>query len=222
MSKDKGKGKVNIEKWLGIITVAISIVALFFSWQSNRLSSQQANAQVIILDAAWNGGGYRATQNGQDATCKHIFRLTNLGGTSTALTSYKVKISFEQNELEFENSFPRIAKPDKLIPQIGNFEIYLLISTSQIDIPNLLDNKDVLEIPHPIEPYSTFDIQTAVNFSYDGIGNFESPRYNEPKSYYFDPSKLEGYTPIMLSYIFKTATGQEIKSPAVGCWYVKN
>lgn len=217
--KDKGKGNITI--WISLVTVAASIIALFFSWQANTLASQQATAQIIVVDTAWNGGGYRSTENGQQATCKHMIRLINLGGVPTAITGYKVKISFGQNELEFENSFPRIVKPDKLTPQIGNFEVFLLLETSQVDIPNLLDNKNVLELPHQIEPYGTFDIQTAVNFSYDVRLTLESPRYNEPESFFFDPSKLESFIPMMLSYFFQTATGQEIKIPAVACWYIK-
>ncbi len=218
MSKDKGKGKVNIERWLGIITVAISIIALFFSWQSNRLSSQQATAQVVVLDATWNGSDYHEIGNGQAASCQHIFRLSNLGGVSTALTSFKVKISFRQSELTFENSFAHMVKPDELTPQIHYFEIFLY---SGDNAPTLFNSEGELELPYKIEPYSTFDIQTAIIFMYRSELTFESPRYNEQKSFWYNPSMLEGYTPMMLSYTFKTAAGQEINSPSVTCWYIK-
>ncbi|MBI5839591.1 MAG: hypothetical protein HZB19_05760 [Chloroflexi bacterium] len=223
MSKYKEKG--NHERWISIITVGASIIALFFSWQANKRASQQATPQILVLDTTWNGGGYHSIESGQQATCKHIVRLTNLGGISTAITGYRVGIFLQQNEisnaLEFESSFSTIIKPDRLTPNIRNFEIYLLLNTSQVDVPNPFDNKDVLELPYRIEPYSTFDIQTAVNFSYDANLKLESPRYNDPGSSYYAPSVLEGYTPITLVYVFETANGQVIMSPTVACWYIK-
>lgn len=217
----KVKDKSNLDKWLSIITVVMSIIALFFSWQANRLATQQATAQVVALDSIWNGGGYRQTETDQKATCKHIFRLTNLGGAPTAITGYKLIISFGQNEIISESSFASRALPEELTPQINSFEIYLFSSDIQIDVPELLDSQGVLELPYPIEPYDTFDIQTAVNFTYEAVLSLESPSRNDPRYFYYDPMALKEYTPMLLTYTFKTSTGKEISSPSVACWYIK-
>jgi len=216
----KSKGRVKVESWVSIITTCVSIAALFLSWQANNIASKQATSQIVILDTSWNGGGYRATEGGQQATCVHLFRLSNLGGISTSLVGYKVKITFENSNLEFESSFPILIKPDDLTTSLRDFEIYFFPSTTQIDFPSPF-TEGLLKFPHDIKPYETLDIQVAVNFQYDLSLGLESARYNEPKSYWYKPEVLKGYTPIWIQYTFKTSTGQEVRSPSVACWYVK-
>jgi hypothetical protein len=214
------KGKTKIEIWVSIVTACVSVIALFFSWQANRIAFKQASSQVVVLDTSWNGGGYRALENGQQATCIHLFRLSNLGGVATSLVGYRIRITFENSHLEFESSFPLLVKPDDLTSSIRDFEIYFFPTSTQIDFPTPL-TAGLLQFPYKIEPYETFDIQTAVSFQYDLSLKLESARYNEPKSYWYRPETLEGYTPLLLQYTFKTSSGQEFVSPSVACWYIK-
>lgn len=212
--------KTKIETWVSIITACVSVIALFFSWQANRIASKQASSQVVVLDATWNGGGSHQVENNQQATCVHLFRLSNLGGVSTSLVGYKVRIAFRDSRLEFRSSFPILVKPDDLTPSIRDFEIYFFPASTSIDFPTPLTT-GLLQFPRKIEPYETFDIQTAVNFQYDSSLSLESARYNEPKSYWYRPEILEGYTPVLLQYTFEMSSGQEVVAPNVVCWYIK-
>lgn len=216
----KSKGKMKVEHWVSIITACVSIAALFLSWQANSIATKQATSQLVILDISWNGGGYRATESGQQATCVHLLRLSNLGGVSTSLIGYEVQITFEDSSLEFEGSFPVLIKPDDLTTSLRDFEIYFFPSTTQINFPSPF-TEGLLQFPYDIKSYQTIDIQVAVNFQYDLSLRLESARYNEPESYWYKPEVLQGYTPIWVQYTLKTSAGQEVRSPAVACWYVK-
>jgi hypothetical protein len=218
MNKNKVEG--NIKKLLSVASLILSIVALFFSWQANKFSHHDGATQVLILDTSWRDSRYHNIESGKEATCVHTIRLSNLGGTSTALTNFKANISLEQSELTVENSFGGKVTRDQLTPRIGFFQIYLFPNETQIDISSPLNSNGILEFPYAIEPFSTVDIQVGISFRYDFVVSLESPLYKEPNSFYYDPSKLEGYAPMMVSYTFKMATGEEAKSPSVACWYV--
>lgn len=207
--------------WVAVVTAAVSVVALFFSWQANKIASQQSTAQVVVLNTSWNGGGYRQIDSRMKATCKHIVRITNLGGVATAISGYRVKISFGQETLNYESSFPIIVKPNDISPQIRDFEILLMSRDAQADFPDVSNPQDVLSLPFKLEPYTTYDIQVAVSFFYDGNLYLESSKYNEPDSYYYAPQILEGFTPLQIMYTFITASGQSTSSSPVACWYIK-
>jgi len=218
MSKEKKKA---VETWISVVTAAVSIIALFFSWQANRIATQQSTAQIVILDTSWNGGGYRQIDNRMKATCKHIVRITNLGGVATAISSYRVNISLGKKALSFESSFPIIVKPDDISSQLGDFEILLMSRDTLVDFPDISNPEGILSLPFKLEPHTTYDIQVAISFYYDGNLYLESAKYNEPDSYYYAPKILEGFTPIQVVYTFITASGQTASSSQVACWYVK-
>ncbi len=119
--------KLGLENILGIISLLIASIALFFSWQANNLTKEanvislkQISEQLVITKII-HLGGHEANTEGEVLEpdkgsynlynfksdylfCSHKIRLSNLGESATSVINFSVRASYT-DEIAFLEGF---------------------------------------------------------------------------------------------------------------------
>ncbi|MDE3089553.1 MAG: hypothetical protein KGJ80_09270 [Chloroflexota bacterium] len=185
----------DFERLVTIVSLALGVIALFLSYQANVTASKQVEAQIVVFNVAMNPqlGGRAGGQGEEVVFCGFSLRLVNLGGATTAITSYKASISYSDVTVVFDSEGTTLASDKtKRIDDFRDFQIQL-----------------GEKMPIQIGSSADIEIPSEVRFSH-------SP---SPVEFFWD--FVEGSSPLVVRYIFSLASGKEIQSPKATCLYIK-
>lgn len=212
------KSNIKLETQLSIAALVAGIISLLFSWranqiasQANQIASQQISAHIAVIDESNIGG----TISNDQAVCKHRIRITNLGGASTALVSYQLKILYKDQVLYFENSEAFVANGAKVGSEFENFRAVLLNKDAPVDFPSLLDQSNWLTLPVEIDPFGTLDIDISLAFNVDPTHDLKLA--GNPNTIHYI-----GYSPMQVTYTLKFASNQILEVPSINCISAKD
>jgi hypothetical protein len=224
--------KISLDKLLGVLALAVGMVALFFSWKANRIAeeansiaSQQLTAQVVVLSSDYNGGGFQKSQDRDQYSvrCRQVIRLSNLGGAATALVGYEAEIHYKDAELRVSSEDASVVSTETVSPTMRNFQFVFLDKDTLSATANFdrIDPEYYFPFPAQIDAFTTMDIDSAVSFLLDGNygeGEIDMPQYVYQ---YEHPESVYGLPALEVVYTFKTASGQTITTPRTLCLWLK-
>jgi hypothetical protein len=220
-----------LDRWISVLALVIGIMALFFSWQANKIASKQTTPQVVVLEAdrSWDYTSWSPDSSNpeseEDAVCSHRIRLANLGGAATSIVGYKASISYRDEELTIEGFGGAYAHPqrEESISIIQAPQTLLVADETPLEYPGAwLNTEYSLPIPFLIDSYTAVDIASNMRFGFDGTANqIGSPSWNDRESFLYNPPLLEGFEPILVSYTLQLASGESIETEKIPCWYIK-
>jgi hypothetical protein len=209
--------KGDVEILLASVAVAISVFALYFSWQANEIAKQQIVPKVVLISAVSYGITIDHGVDDNRISCNQVIRVSNLGGAGTSISSYQVDFYFGAKKASFDSLFPYIGLNDTkevdLSPRMGDFEIYLLRGDADVNSPIVLKDNE-LPIPFNMEAYTTYEIKGTFSFTLFG----KLPDFSGPEYFTFNPEILK---PLLVAYTFITPSGQRVTTPPVVCMYFK-
>jgi hypothetical protein len=197
-----------------LVSILLGLVAVFLSWQSYRTVQElKGNQPNIILAYANPDGLFPYPYGGTDGhyvLCMQTVRLQNAGGSPTSLTGFDLVIADGYGrsvQLSSQNGQAHIIADPNLMSEISSFYAYLFPGDLQISEINF-GIPHQLELPAQIEPYSAIDIQPGLRFF---IG---SPLWQTLNDSNADQSLL-----ITLIYTFHFASGQNLSTPEMTCYW---
>ena len=101
---------LSIDRILSVAGVVIALIALYFSWEANRIAEQQIRAKVIAVSSSYTGASERnfviTNGIGHDFTCTHKLRLSNLGGAPASLVKWKATLHYLDNSVSLTGEQP--------------------------------------------------------------------------------------------------------------------
>jgi hypothetical protein len=194
--KEQWEKKINLLSLaLGIIAILMSCQANITSQKANEISQKQIEAQIVVLDVSPDiGFKYRTSGDGdyENVICKFSLRIANFGGAVTAITGYKMDISYLGESIQMNSDGTTLA--DNKIDKLSDFyDFHVTLGES---------------IPVKIDSFADIEIPATMQFSYKTNQEFLS--YSDINA-----------NPITLRFTLTLATGKESNSPKVTCAYVK-
>ncbi|MEM4234691.1 MAG: hypothetical protein QXU75_06055 [Candidatus Methanomethylicaceae archaeon] len=213
------KKPLSVERILSITGVIISLVALYFSWEANRIAEQQIKAKVIAVSSSYAGASERefsiTNGLGHDFTCTHKLRLSNLGGASASLIRWTATLFYKGESVRLSGEQPYSLDSKDMNDYIKSF----LVDFVQPETRSGQNNEQTFPIQVPA--YSTVEVYIRARFSVWRDVSFFYPPYD----YYafLEPGQdYTGLSPVEISVSFITSTGQEVaESPRALCLYMQ-
>jgi hypothetical protein len=197
-----------------LLSITLGLIAVFLSWQAYQIAKDVKEGRPNILLAYANPGGlvpypYGGT-DGNYILCMQSVRFQNAAGSPTTLTGFDLVIADgygKSIQLSSQSGTAHIIANPNLLSEIGSFYAYLFPDDLQISEQNF-GIPHQLELPAQIEPYSAIDIQTGLRFF---IGSPLWQTLNDPD--------LEQSLFITLIYTFHFASGQNLSTPEMTCYW---
>lgn len=233
----QGRQPFSLERILALAGLATGLIALFFSWQanklaneSNKLAERQTTPQLEVL---WirNNWTDRITGNMTQVGCDHMIRLYNPGGAPATITGHTAELHYRGYVLRFGSVKVVAAVRHDLIPNTVNLaESYLLTPEDEAKQRNseepppqfqFFSLYDPLTLPIQLEAFTAWDVVNRVVLSLDALLDSKDFTYGDPSYNNYDPNILENYAPVELSITFVLASGQSVTTPVVTCLYLE-
>ena len=207
---------LSIDRILSVAGVVIALIALYFSWEANRIAEQQIRAKVIAVSSSYTGASERnfviTNGIGHDFTCTHKLRLSNLGGAPASLVKWKATLHYLDNSVSLTGEQPYSLDSVDMNDYIKSFLIDFVTRDTQ-------NNEQTFPIQVPA--YSTVEVYVRARFSVWQDVSFFYPPYD----YYafLEPgAEYTGLNPVEVSLSFITSANQEVAESARAlCIYMK-
>jgi len=218
-NKDDNKG-LRLEGYIGLIGFILSLVALYFSWQANQISSQQINDNVFSPSSSLEWASYQQEKTAIDYPyyeCVQRTRLANLGGANSTVIKYDVTLYFKGKSTTVSGEQERTLRTAGLENIISRFYVSFVDGEKfEVDEANRL-------FPIVIPAYSTVDIWTRIWFTKNADYPTDDIFYPPYDYYQFEEpgAKLGEFSPIEVSYTFTTASGKTFVTPRALCMFAK-
>jgi len=214
------KQKSSIKFFAEIAVVIISIISLYFSWQSNQISKTTSQPQILILDQypiAYD----KWTENEvvEHVVCRTLIRIANVGGVDTDLFDASVKFT--------AGDISKIVQVSQKMTSIrretleGDLDIYASIwkhDSNDIRTPNPISRDGLYyDLPISLKSHTTSDIYIDTYFWYPKP-SFEFRAGNATNNPNFDPSS---YKMVDVSFNFQFPVEGTISTNPIVCAYYK-
>jgi len=218
MGVGKSKKPLSPEMFFGMVSVVVSAVALFFSWQANQIASKQITDNVMSPSISYTWAMYeqdKSQPGHRHFVCDQRIRLSNLGGASASVIKYDAFLSYKEIEVKVsgEQEYPLTSGKSDIF---SGFEITFVDDYQQNGTGKSL-------FPVQIPPYSTVDIWTRASFTIDRVlvsGDYFYPPYDFYQ--FLQPgAEYSGLYPVEVSYIFTMASGKTVTTPKALCIFLK-
>jgi len=216
---DENNG-IKLERFIGVIGIVLSLIALFFSWQANQIASQQIKDNVFSPSSIYEWATYEqehSSVNSQDFVCIQRTRLSNLGGANSTIIKYDSTLYFKGKSATVSGEQEYVQNTAQLENFISGFRVEF------VDGKTLETNSSGGLFPVAIPSNSTVDIWTKVKFAINA--NLESIEYFYPPYDYYSfleqGAKYHDFSPMEISFTFTTASGKTVITPKALCIFVK-
>lgn len=223
--------------WAGICGILIGGLALVLSYhaneiakEANQIAHEQASAQLGVLDMS--GFSFTQTERSDLAVnlwvCRFAIQVANLGGSASAIVSYDAEFFFKDHKVTvLESGSPMSGSPmiwrntEELVP-FTSLEAFFSRNGKFDDVPTQ-DETRMQRLAEVVEPKTArvFYIAGIVGSPTNTTYTFESFERDDFRSTQYDPTKLTGYSPVEIDFVFKTPNEEVIRSPRKPCIFVK-
>jgi hypothetical protein len=211
---------------ISILSVVISVFALFFAWQANQIAKRQFTEQLIWIDSRFDSN----THNLKDSTsCAYRIYLTNNGGSPASITNFDSLLLSNGLELKVEGfgkafnyyGIDNQKDKNKLTQMLTGYHIGLYKTYYRHD-PS---KNEFVTFPLIINPGETEMFILAVDLDFDStkvnefgflpVGDYPNPWFSRLNEIY------ENYSSLDISIIFYLSSGRKISIPKVPVIFYK-
>lgn len=226
---------IPLERILALVGIATGLIALFFSWQANRITSdanklaeRQTTPQLEVLWIRQNWTD-KITGNATQAGCDNMIRLYNPGSAPATITGHITELNYRGYKLSLGSVKTFAGARHDLIPNTVNLaDSYLLTPEDEAKERNGNDPQfeffslfDPISLPIQLEAFSAKDLVSRVVLTLGAILDSKDHTFGDPNYANYDPTLLENYAPIDLSVTFVLASGELVTTPKVVCLYLQ-
>ncbi len=209
---------ITLERLLSILGIAVSLIALYFSWQANRIAEEQTRSNVLAISLSYLGAAQE--HNFGNAVrifgCTEKLRLANIGGAPASLVKWQANLYYNGQFTSLVGEQPYSLNSANLNNQITSFMISFMDSDTEYSPAELKQT-----FPIQIPPYSVVEVLVKANITVAGDTNFFYPPYDY---YAFVEQGEENYglDPVEITLGFTTSVNQEVsESPRAICIYMR-
>jgi len=204
----------NFERILSIIALIASLFALILSWQANQIQSRMTEPQLVFL-SNWTYFEPQSQWFSANKGCRTYINIANLGGATAIVKEYGVNIDFKGETLTALGSgILTTSPPDHAIELLQKSQVHSYIMTSEgydlaMGEQRQFNTGDVANMPLKIDAYDTAKFVNDIEFSVD------------PNQYIQSDKQEDGFAPVEVTIVFKTAQSQIITTSRSPCTYFK-
>ncbi len=232
MSKRKPK-KNNVLQWvISIGGIVISLIALFLSFQANRIAKESNNIavlertpQIVVLDSQ-KSTSFNFSYSPGRAACYHVLRVVNMGGAKASIVEITADINYKRNKITVDQIGDAPYLPKKnLTNTLSDFRLFIFSNTNPYvrELGSSPNKDDLQEFPIEIGAQSVVNIYLEIDLLVDKeFYALETPNRDNPNDVFtYAPEALKDFDPIEVTFHLMPAIGQSAMSESISCIYAQ-